>query len=147
MKRATLYWWIDGTLGLAGLGLLMTGLLMEFVLPAHSRGATVWGWTRHDWGELHFWLALGVLGLIGVHLVLHWGWVCTMSRKVLGGGNVPVRRGGRWALGAVTVAALAAVVGGFLWVAGANVQDDEGGGGWGQGRGRHAGQVDSGWLD
>ncbi|MCC7408173.1 MAG: DUF4405 domain-containing protein [Phycisphaeraceae bacterium] len=141
MKRATLYWWLDSALGLTGLGVLMTGLLMEFVLPAHSRSANVWGWTRHDWGELHFMLALGVLVLIGVHLLLHWGWVCTMSRKVLGGTSVRVRRGGRWLAGAAAVAVVAGLVGGFLWLASVNVQDN-GGQGMGLGRGRQAGQVD-----
>jgi hypothetical protein len=32
----------------------------------------------------HEWLAAGLLGLIVVHLVIHWGWVETRARKAVG---------------------------------------------------------------
>jgi hypothetical protein len=35
-----------------------------------------WGLSRHEWGEIHFCLALALVGLIAIHLWLHWNWVC-----------------------------------------------------------------------
>lgn len=55
-----------------------TGVLLAFRLPPGSRGGagwSVWGWTRHDWGDLHGWLGLAFLALVLVHLVLHWAWL------------------------------------------------------------------------
>lgn len=36
---------------------------------------TIWGWTRHDWGDLHTWFAYAVLALVMIHLLLHWRWL------------------------------------------------------------------------
>ncbi|MCA9260655.1 MAG: DUF4405 domain-containing protein [Planctomycetales bacterium] len=82
---------------LAGMALLAsTGFVLVYRLPPGSGGrdhassapdavakpiATLWGWTRHQWGDLHFWLAMGVLALIAVHLTLHWKWVVSVLQK------------------------------------------------------------------
>ena len=80
------------------LGLAFTGVLMKYVLPSGSgggRGAgyglgrgrggagaeTFLGMTRHDWGEWHFWLAIGMVALVTVHVSLHAGWVAAAWRK------------------------------------------------------------------
>jgi len=36
---------------------------------------TLWGLGRHDWGEIHLWLATVMIVLVVVHIWLHWGWV------------------------------------------------------------------------
>jgi hypothetical protein len=90
--------------------LATTGLLLRFQLPpgsgglhgmgagsgAGSRPATVvWGFSRHEWGSIHYWIALVLLGVLAVHLILHWKWiVCVVKGK-------PHREvsGGRFALG------------------------------------------------
>lgn len=76
---------VDAVLGVAALGLLATGFLIEFVLAPRSRGATVWGLTRHDWGGIHFWLAVAMLAAGALHLGLHWQWVCSVTVKLCGG--------------------------------------------------------------
>lgn len=55
-----------------------TGLMLTYRLPPGSRGGhglTVWGWSRHDWGDVHFWTAIGMIVLVGIHFVLNWRWM------------------------------------------------------------------------
>jgi hypothetical protein len=55
-----------------------TGLLLAFRLLPGSRGGQgleFYGWGRHDWGDVHFWVACGVIALAVVHLILNWAWV------------------------------------------------------------------------
>ena len=71
---------------LSFLGLLATGLLLKFQLP-HGRGTGATGrgnygfpperrgWTRLEWGELHFWVSVLFLCAIGFHLFLHSTWI------------------------------------------------------------------------
>ncbi|MHC4119878.1 MAG: DUF4405 domain-containing protein [Planctomycetota bacterium] len=111
MKRNTVNFWIDVISFLPMLGLTWTGLLMHYVLPPgtggrHSdRALTVWGLGRHDYGTVHFYLALALVGLIVIHLWLHWSWVCATVRKLAGKES---SRGGRE--GVYGIAALAVVV-------------------------------------
>lgn len=97
MKRAQLNALVDGLAFVAFLFLLTTGLLLEFQLPAGSGGAQshgaghgaldrpvllIWGWTRHEWGQIHYWIALAMLAVLAIHLVLHWKWIlCTLRGK------------------------------------------------------------------
>ena len=46
--------------------LLGTGLLLVFRLPPGSRGGhglTMLGLSRHEWGDLHYWVALGMVAI------------------------------------------------------------------------------------
>lgn len=137
MKRSTYHLIVDVFLALGAVGLILTGLLIEFVLPGGSRQASVWGMTRHEWGEVHFWIAMGILGAAGLHLLLNWGWVCSVIARIMRVQSAkPTVRRQLWT--AVTTALLLAVlVGGFLYAAdSAKVADD--GGGYGQGPGTRA---------
>lgn len=117
MNRVWLNFIVDLVTALVGLAVVLTGLLIAYILPAGSRGAEVWQWTRHDWGDLHFYLAMSMLGLILVHLFLHWSWVCTMICRCT------IRRSGqppRWlqhVSAIVVLVLLVSLVGGFLWFA------------------------------
>jgi hypothetical protein len=135
MKRTTLHLLVDVLLALDGLGLVLTGLLIAFVLPPRSRTDTVWSLDRHDWGDVHFWIAMVMLGLAALHVAMNWGWVCSVSVKLLG-------REGRGPLGwrkhvagAVTVGVLVVIVLGFLWLAELGKEVGVGGRGDGLGRG------------
>jgi hypothetical protein len=35
---------------------------------------------RHDWGALHFWIAAILLGVLAVHVFLHWRWMLPVMR-------------------------------------------------------------------
>lgn len=86
MKRNTLNFWIDILTFLVFLVKIWTGLLIHYVLPAgQGRGKSLllWGLNRHDYGVIHFYLALAMIVLVLVHLWLHWSWVCsTLGRLV-----------------------------------------------------------------
>lgn len=90
--------------------LATTGLMLRWQMPPgsgglHGMGAgagagnrpvtVVWGLSRHEWGSIHYWIALALMGVLAVHLVLHWKWiVCVLRGKPHS--NVS---GGRFALG------------------------------------------------
>ena len=105
VKRATLNFVID-VIGFVNLLLLAgTGSIMKWVLPPGSGGGgrgygygfrggrgpgpgagqvrQLLGLGRHDWGDIHFILALLFLLLILVHIVLHWTWIKTCAKSIL----------------------------------------------------------------
>ena len=56
--------------------LASTGLLLHFMLPPGSGwSATILGMSRHEWGEIHFWIAVSFFSILMVHLVLHAGYI------------------------------------------------------------------------
>lgn len=130
MRKNTLNFAVDALTLLTMLVMILTGLLIEFVLPprrATGVHQTLWGMDRHDWGEIHFWTAV-VLGLLLLlHVALHWEWVCVTVGRLLQRGQektlvarAPVRN----VYGAGFLALIVAIIGGFLWVASANVRID-----------------------
>ena len=62
--------------------MLSTGFILRYRLPPGSRGGhglSIWDWGRHDWGDLHAWLAYAVCALTVIHLVLHWRWLMSAA--------------------------------------------------------------------
>jgi hypothetical protein len=66
--------------------LILFGLVMKYVLPPGSGGgrhggaggnlpATFLGLNRHEWGDIHFQIAVVLLSMLAVHLLLHWTWI------------------------------------------------------------------------
>jgi len=105
MRRTTLNFIVD-LIGFVNLLLLAaTGAVMKWVLPPGSGGGggghgygfrggrgpgsgvgevrQLLGLGRHDWGYVHFILALLFLSLILVHIVLHWTWIKTCAKSIL----------------------------------------------------------------
>src|SRR5690606_3856983 len=74
----------------------------------HDR--TLWRLTRHQWGDLHFWLALAVVAIILVHLWLHWTWVVATARRCAGRAGSPTPRTRRMAgIASIAIVSLALV--------------------------------------
>jgi hypothetical protein len=117
MRRSFLNWLIDFALFVSVLGLLLTGLLIEFILPPGSHGDAVWSLSRHAWGEIHFWFAVTMIVIAVLHVILHWGWVCTVAMKLLKRTAVAPQRMQRHVAGAIVIVLLLLIVGGFLAVA------------------------------
>jgi hypothetical protein len=66
----------------------------------------IWGLDRHDWGGVHFWMAVALLGALSVHVLLHWKWiVCVVRGQPREGSGVRLALG---IVGVVAVLALAA---------------------------------------
>jgi hypothetical protein len=90
MKRNTLNFWIDVVSLFVMVALIWTGLLIHYVLPPGTGGRhgepglTVFGMGRHDYGDIHFYLALVLIGLMLIHVWLHWSWVYATINKLLG---------------------------------------------------------------
>lgn len=77
--------------------LITTGFLLEYVLPPgsgrlgtegfgigpgglHRQILLLWDLTRHDWGNIHFYLAIALMAALSLHLVLHWQWIVCMLK-------------------------------------------------------------------
>ena len=59
-----------------------TGLLLAYRLPhgAGNAGRVVFfGYGRHEWGDIHTWLAFFGLLLVVVHLALNWQWLVKVA--------------------------------------------------------------------
>lgn len=81
MKRSTLNRITDGLAFAGFVFVVATGFLLRSLLPpgsgslhgvgtgygAAERPVTLlWGLTRHDWGNVHFWLALGLMIVLAI---------------------------------------------------------------------------------
>lgn len=72
----------------AFLALAVTGLVELIFLPPGTGGrgsghgplVTVLGLGRHGWGDIHNFAGIVFLGIVGLHLVLHWRWVKCLPR-------------------------------------------------------------------
>ena len=72
-------------MAMAGLGFLMKYVLV----PGRERWAkygrnvnlTMFGWDRHDWGDIHLDLGLIFLGLLVLHTILHWRQIVGLFQK------------------------------------------------------------------
>ena len=89
MRKATINFTVDLLCLAALLALTFTGVVIKYVLPPGTGGRhrrlaggraaeeveDLWLMTRHEWGSVHFYLALAFLVLIAIHVVLHWQWI------------------------------------------------------------------------
>ncbi|QDU70376.1 DUF4405 domain-containing protein [Mucisphaera calidilacus] len=143
MKRNTLNALIDAALAVCMLILMLTGLLIAFVLPhGHGGGggggrATLWGLTRHGYGDIHLWASYVAIGLVLVHLMTHWSWVLITVRRMIW----PSSKGApslmtQLTTGLAALTLLVVLTLGLGWVARASVERDDssrrGGGRWEQ---------------
>ena len=92
MNKAKLNLVIDGLLFLNAAAIAGIGLLVKYVLVPGFReweiyGRNVdlrfWGLDRHEWGAIHYVLGLVFLALLVLHVVLHWGMIVSISRKLI----------------------------------------------------------------
>jgi hypothetical protein len=40
----------------------------------------LWGLTRHEWGDIHYWTAIVLMSVLALHLLLHWKWIVGVIR-------------------------------------------------------------------
>jgi hypothetical protein len=80
------------------LGLAITGFVMRYVLPPGTGGLgqelhggagrgvkaqELWSMTRHEWGSIHFYMAVVFVVLMITHIILHWRWIKNYVRTLL----------------------------------------------------------------
>lgn len=81
MKRSTLISLIDVIAFTAFLFLTTSGILLHYLLPPGSgRWSEIWGMSRHQWGEVHFWIALCFFAVLAFHLLQHWRFILGLFR-------------------------------------------------------------------
>ena len=96
MSKNRLNFWIDILMFIDMLIISLIGLLIKYVLPPGTGGRhggwgegkalTFIGMSRHEWGDVHFILAIVLLALLVIHIILHWNWIvyqikCTFKKK------------------------------------------------------------------
>ncbi len=101
MKRPSLNFVVD-LLGFINLlCLAFTGYVMMYIMPHGSgggqgrqfRGGTggdhqqikeFFSQTRHQWSDIHFYVAISFLILMLIHIILHWKWIkCYLKSKII----------------------------------------------------------------
>ena len=75
IRKHTQNVWIDSISFICMIILIVTGVLLKFKIPPGSHGSELWGWSRHQWGDFHFWVAIVMTAGITVHLLLHIPWI------------------------------------------------------------------------
>jgi hypothetical protein len=84
---------IDSLMFLCMTAIAGIGLLMKYILiPGKERwevyGRNVdlywFGMDRHDWGMIHFIIALTLLTLLVLHIILHWKTILNIFCKLIG---------------------------------------------------------------
>jgi len=97
MKRITLNFIIDTFSFLILIGLACTGAIIRYVLPPGTGGRgrllhegrggehieQLWSMTRHEWGDIHFALAVLFIILMAIHIFLHWTWIKSYVKSLL----------------------------------------------------------------
>jgi hypothetical protein len=90
LNRTKINFVVDVIALLAFVFLTATGFLLYNTLPAGSGHFTrIWGLDRHEWGQIHFWIAIIILAALAIHVILHWRWIVSIvkGRPREGSGN------------------------------------------------------------
>jgi len=106
MSRSVFISLIDVVAFVGFVFLTTTGVLLHFMLPPGSgRWSEVWGMSRHQWGDVHFWVSVVFFGVLAVHLLLHWRFVVTLFKgRMKEGARLRVALG---LVGVITILVLA----------------------------------------
>ena len=84
---------IDALMFLCAMAITGIGLLMKYVLLPGKETAAVYGrkvdlflfgMDRHAWGRIHLIIAFVFLGLLTLHIVLHWNMIVSIYCRLIG---------------------------------------------------------------
>jgi hypothetical protein len=90
MNKGKLNFIIDATMFLCLMAMAGLGLLMKYIMPPGERLREIYGsnpqltwlgWDRHDWGDIHFYLAVAFLSLLVLHIILHWSQILGLFHR------------------------------------------------------------------
>jgi hypothetical protein len=92
MDKGKLNFVIDALMFLCLMAMAGLGFLMYYILPpgrtvlqkyGRQMDLTWLGWDRHDWGDIHLYLAFLLLGLLTLHVILHWSVIVGLFERLL----------------------------------------------------------------
>jgi hypothetical protein len=135
MKKSKINLIIDALLlvcmaAIAGIGLLMRNVLVPGYQRWEIYGRNVelyfWGLNRHQWGTVHYVISLVLLGLVILHIVLHWPMILGIYRNLIKNARA------RW-ITAIILLALTIALAFFSYAVRPDVHE----GGRGAGAGQH----------
>jgi hypothetical protein len=129
MNRGKLNFVLDSTAAILMITLAATGLITRFVLPQGSgQWRSLWGLTRHQWGDIHFWLAALLVLVLITHVALHWNWVgCVISNWKKRADNIRNNKSKAWSLmGWIFLLMLVVSFAAFSFLAKQNVDEKKG---------------------
>ncbi|RJP64712.1 MAG: DUF4405 domain-containing protein [Candidatus Abyssobacteria bacterium SURF_17] len=84
MDRNALNFIIDMIMFILIAALITIGLLLGLVIPTGEvppQQKYLLQLHRHDWGDIHLYLALIFLVVLVIHIYLHWAWIKATTRK------------------------------------------------------------------
>lgn len=88
MKKATLNYIVDCGIALAFLLSAVSGLVFLVPLTWLNLSPEVTpaflGVSLRVWNDLHTYASLAMIGGVILHLILHWTWIMTMTRRTFG---------------------------------------------------------------
>ena len=98
MKRSSLNFIVDFASFVSLVGIVLTGIILKYVLPPCTGGCgqalsggmgrehikDLWSMTRHEWGSIHYCLALLFIVLMTAHVLLHWEWIKNCFKSLFG---------------------------------------------------------------
>src|SRR3989339_933131 len=93
MNKSIINLIIDALLFLCVMAITGIGLLMKYVLLPGKETAAVYGrkvelflfgMDRHAWGRIHLIMAFVFLGLLTLHIVLHWNMIVSIYCRLIG---------------------------------------------------------------
>ena len=98
MRRSSLNFVVDLLAFLDLLALVLIGFVIKYILPPGTGGLgrrlhdgtgrehikNLWSMSRHQWGDIHFYLAVVFVVLIVLHIILHWSWIKNYLMSLFG---------------------------------------------------------------
>lgn len=76
-------------MSITGLGLMIKYILLPGYLRNEIEGNSTelyfMGLSRHQWGTIHLILGILFISLLVLHIILHWGIICSIFRKIISG--------------------------------------------------------------
>jgi hypothetical protein len=122
LKRTSVNFYIDLLAAASFVGMIATGYILFFALPpGTNKSLSLWGWTRHQWGQIHFSVSVGLLAVLLAHLALHWQWVVATVAQRFGLTRNPQSRHLR--SGAITLLVVITALTLFAWIAEVSVRE------------------------
>jgi hypothetical protein len=98
MKRSSLNFIVDIVSFVDLVGMVLTGIIMKYILPPGTGGGgrevsggmgrehirELWSMSRHEWGSIHYCLALIFIVMMTAHILLHWDWIKNYFKSLFG---------------------------------------------------------------
>ena len=96
MTKAKKYWGLAISMAILSLAEAVSGFVLWFGFPAGEGGGghgfgrglgnlTFWELSRHTWIDIHDWVAVALVALVGIHVILHWKWITRVATSLFRG--------------------------------------------------------------